>query len=58
LVCSTAPYPYQERVAEALLGERSVVLRAPTGAGKVRAAILPFLIEMAKRLGPARLICG
>src|SRR5205807_2086751 len=30
-------------VAEHLLGGRSVILRAPTGAGKTRAALFPFL---------------
>ncbi len=37
------PYPYQEEVAKMLLAGTSVVLQAPTGAGKTRAALLPFL---------------
>lgn len=37
------PYPYQTIVAETLLRGRSVVLQAPTGAGKTHAALLPFL---------------
>ena len=37
------PYPYQTHVAELLLSGRSVVLQAPTGAGKTTAALLPFL---------------
>lgn len=37
------PYPYQERVAELLLSGKSVVLQAPTGAGKTHAALLPYL---------------
>jgi CRISPR-associated endonuclease/helicase Cas3 len=37
------PYPYQERVAELLLSGKSVVLQAPTGAGKTMAALWPFL---------------
>lgn len=37
------PYPYQERVAALILKHTSVVLQAPTGAGKTRAALLPFL---------------
>jgi CRISPR-associated endonuclease/helicase Cas3 len=36
-------YPYQERVALALLSDDNVILRAPTGAGKTWAALLPFL---------------
>lgn len=36
-------YPYQERVKETLLQGRSVVLQAPTGAGKTRAALAPFI---------------
>lgn len=37
------PYPYQERVAQYLLQGKSVILQAPTGAGKTRAALWPFL---------------
>jgi CRISPR-associated endonuclease/helicase Cas3 len=36
-------YPYQERLADALFGGESVVLRAPTGAGKTWATIAPLL---------------
>lgn len=36
-------YPYQERVAQYLLQGKSVILQAPTGSGKTRAALLPFL---------------
>lgn len=36
-------YPYQQRVKELLLSGRSVVLQAPTGAGKTYAALAPFL---------------
>ena len=38
------PYPYQVRTAETLLGGKSVILRAPTGAGKTEAALGPFLL--------------
>lgn len=36
-------YAYQKRVAELLLQGTSVVLQAPTGAGKTYAALFPFL---------------
>lgn len=36
-------YPFQERVYELLSSGRSVILQAPTGAGKTRAALYPFL---------------
>jgi CRISPR-associated endonuclease/helicase Cas3 len=37
------PYDYQVCLAERLAAGRSVVLRAPTGAGKTRAVLTPFL---------------
>ncbi|MEN9934317.1 MAG: hypothetical protein RLZZ387_896, partial [Chloroflexota bacterium] len=36
-------YPYQERVDALLRAGRNVLLQAPTGAGKTRAALFPFL---------------
>lgn len=36
-------YNFQQRVFDYLKGGRSVILRAPTGAGKTRAALYPFL---------------
>ena len=42
-VTGNSPFAYQERLGEALLGGGSVILRAPTGAGKTWAAVVPFL---------------
>ena len=39
-------YPYQARVYDLLAGGHSVILRAPTGAGKTQAALYPFLAAM------------
>jgi len=36
-------YPYQERVKELIKSGRSIILQAPTGAGKTRAALAPFI---------------
>ncbi|MBS1251758.1 MAG: CRISPR-associated nuclease/helicase Cas3 [Anaerolineales bacterium] len=36
-------YPYQQQVKELSLGGQSVILQAPTGAGKTRAALSPFI---------------
>jgi len=41
-------HPYQERVANLLLAGNNVILRAPTGAGKTWAALLPFLYSYTK----------
>ncbi len=40
------PYPWQERVEADLTAGKSVVLRAPTGAGKTWGAVAPFLHGM------------
>lgn len=40
------PYPYQERVAELLLQGKSIILRAPTGAGKTWAVVVPYLYSL------------
>ncbi len=37
------PYPYQNRVRDLLLQGKSIILQAPTGAGKTRAALTPFI---------------
>lgn len=36
-------YPYQERVKQLMQGGKPVILQAPTGAGKTRAALAPFI---------------
>ncbi|MBM3151902.1 MAG: DEAD/DEAH box helicase, partial [Chloroflexi bacterium] len=36
-------YPYQEQVKELIQAGKSVILQAPTGAGKTRAALAPFI---------------
>ncbi|MGB9738048.1 CRISPR-associated helicase Cas3' [Chloroflexus sp.] len=36
-------YPYQQRVRNHILQGKSVILQAPTGAGKTRAALAPFI---------------
>ncbi len=36
-------YPYQEQVKQLLLAGKSIILQAPTGAGKTRAALAPFI---------------
>ena len=41
-------YPYQERVYNALMTGRNVILQAPTGAGKTRAALYPYLENLAR----------
>ena len=43
------PYLYQIKVAEALLLGKNIILQVPTGAGKTRASIMPFLY--AKEMG-------
>lgn len=38
-----ALYPFQRRVCELLSAGQSIILQAPTGSGKTRAALYPFL---------------
>lgn len=38
-----ALYPYQQQVKELIQAGKSVILQAPTGAGKTRAALSPFI---------------
>ncbi len=49
------PHPYQVEVARRLMEGRSVVLRAPTGAGKTWSVLVPFFYPAWQRR-PARLI--
>ena len=41
--------PFQERVLQHVLQGRSVILQAPTGPGKTRAALAPFLQNLARQ---------
>ncbi len=51
------PYDYQVRVAATLVAGRTLVLRAPTGAGKTKAVLTPFLAPgLAWPARPSRLI--
>lgn len=49
------PRDYQLCVADTLVARRHVLLRAPTGAGKTFAVLVPFLLDQA-RIGARRLI--
>jgi CRISPR-associated endonuclease/helicase Cas3 len=42
------PYPYQERVHALLKAGKNVILQAPTGAGKTRAGLYPFMENLAQ----------
>lgn len=48
------PYQYQERVYEHLMARRNVIIQAPTGAGKTRAALYPFLDNLDRYSGEKR----
>jgi CRISPR-associated endonuclease/helicase Cas3 len=39
--------PFQKRVLKYIMNGRSVILQAPTGSGKTRAALMPFLQNLA-----------
>ena len=45
---ATELQPFQERVSSHILAGRNVVLQAPTGSGKTRAALDPFLAALAE----------
>lgn len=40
--------PFQEKVFECLMNGHSVILQAPTGSGKTKAALMPFLQNLAQ----------
>lgn len=50
------PYPYQLRAYEAIKAGRSIIIQAPTGAGKTRAALYPYFanLEQTERLTDAQ----
>ena len=41
-------YPFQRRVYDAIMQGENVILQAPTGSGKTRAALSPFVDNLAK----------
>ncbi len=49
--------PFQARVFEAVMQGKSVILQAPTGAGKTRAALAPFLQNLANNGEQLPLTC-
>ena len=49
--------PFQERVFRAVMRGENVVLQAPTGAGKTRAALAPFLQNLANSNDRLPLTC-
>ena len=51
------PFAFQRKVAQHLLSGRNVILQAPTGAGKTKAALFPFLLaQKENRPFPRKLI--
>lgn len=49
--------PFQERVFQALMRGESVILQAPTGAGKTRAALAPYIQNLARNEDKLPLTC-
>src|SRR5437763_284115 len=43
--------PFQRRVRDLVVDGRNVVLQAPTGSGKTRAALVPFVLNLARGEG-------
>ena len=51
------PFAFQRKVAQHLLNGRNVILQAPTGAGKTKAALFPFLLaQQENRPFPRKLL--
>jgi CRISPR-associated endonuclease/helicase Cas3 len=49
--------PFQQRVFDCIQHGRSVILQAPTGAGKTRAALAPFVSNLAQQGNKLPLTC-
>src|SRR5438105_3698265 len=61
LMCETTPIrrqarPFQQRVNVLVSAGNSVVLQAPTGSGKTRAALEPFVLNLARGEGQDTLL--
>ena len=51
------PFEFQRKVAQHLLNGRNVILQAPTGAGKTKAALFPYLLAQQEKMPfPRKLI--
>lgn len=50
-------YPFQRRVFEHVANGRNVILQAPTGSGKTRAALMPFQQNLARQGSKLPLTC-
>ncbi|MDE0185165.1 MAG: CRISPR-associated helicase Cas3' [Candidatus Poribacteria bacterium] len=44
------PFEFQRKVAEHILNGRNVILQAPTGAGKTKAALFPYLLAQQENM--------
>ncbi len=49
--------PFQETVFQHVMNGRSVILQAPTGSGKTKAALMPFLQNLAQHGNALPLTC-
>jgi CRISPR-associated endonuclease/helicase Cas3 len=50
-------YPFQRRVYDAIIKGENIILQAPTGSGKTRAALSPFVDNLAKEGSILPLTC-